>query len=553
MPVTYFKGKPDVGRPRYEIFTDQAGYLTEGVKTAVMPFAADTFRITDENGDIHYEGTAIHSGFDKCSGDDVYIADFTDFRRCGSYRVTANGKTSPLFRIGDNVYGRVLDDVTKAFYYLRCGCDIEEKYAGKFAHPKCHAQKARIYGEGGTADVSGGWHDAGDYGKYTTAGSCACAHLLYAYKLFPDAFDKQNLNIPESGSGMPDILSECRYELDWLLKMQRKNGSVFHKVTTADFAPFVMPEEDTDDLWLYPASSCATADFCAVCALASGIYKRFDEEFSERLKNAAERAYCWLDKNPLPVVFRNPHGCSTGEYGENDDRDNRYWAAAELFALTGEQKYHDDFLKHFSGSFDGREHIKCTLDHTHVGGFGSLAYIFCDIPEKDGNIVQSLKNSFSGEAYWLADKSDRSGYGAAMSEEDYFWGSNMALMKHLFMFVMSYMFTRDERFLRAAYRQISVLLGVNPLGMSYVTGTGEVCSNYPHLRPACADGIDECIPGMVVGGPNRELNDEFAKSLIPVGTPPMKCYVDDMMCYSLNEVAIYWNSMTVLGLAYFDQ
>lgn len=552
MPVTYFNGNAGSKDQSYEIFADQAGYLTDGVKTAVMAFPADNFRITDENGEIFYENTVKHFGIDSCSGDDVYIADFTDFRRTGSYRVCAGGKTSALFRIGSGVYGKVIDSVTKAFYYLRCGCDLDERYAGQYTHNACHTRRARIFGENGTVDVSGGWHDAGDYGKYVTAGACACAHLLYAYKLFPAAFEKRDLGIPESGSGIPDILSECRYELEWLLKMQTKGGSVYHKVTTADFAPFIMPEDDTADLWLYPVSSCATADFCGVCALASGIFRSIDKDFSEKLKDAAVRAYEWLEKNRAPVVFRNPHGCYTGEYCEIDDSDNRYWAAAELFVLTGEEKYHKDFIRHYNESFKESEYIKCTFDHTHVAGFGSLAYIFGDVTGKDEEMIRGLKNRFSGEAYWLADKSDRSGYGAAMSEEDYFWGSNMALMKHLFMFVMSYKFTGDERFLRTAYKQISVLLGVNPLGISYVTGIGEHRCNFPHLRPAAADGIYECIPGMVVGGPNKDLNDEFARRIIPPGTPPMKCYVDDIMCYSLNEVAIYWNSMTVLALAYFD-
>ena len=553
MAVSYFRGRQETGGTHYDIFTDQAGYLTDGVKTAVMGFPSDTFRITDENGEIFYENLTRHFGPDDCSGDDVYIADFTDFRRAGTYRVTAGGRTSALFRIGDGVYGKVIDSVAKAFYYLRCGCDLEEKYAGKFTHRACHTGTARIYGENGTADVSGGWHDAGDYGKYVTAGACACAHLLYAYKLFPDAFEKRDLNIPESGSGVPDILSECRYELEWLLKMQTASGSVYHKVTSAEFAPFIMPEEDRSELWLYPPSSCATADFCGVCALASGIFRKYDEEFADKLKNAALKAYDWLEKNDAPVVFRNPYSCHTGEYGEDDDRDNRYWASAELFVLTGEERYHADFIRHYNESFTGQEHIICTFDHTHIAGFGSLAYIFGDVCGKDEKIVQELKKRFTGEGYWLADKSDRNGYGAAMSEDDYFWGSNMALMKHLFMLVMSYRFTGDKRFIRTAYRQISVLLGLNPLGISYVTGTGENCCNYPHLRPAFADGIDECIPGMVVGGPNKQLDDDFARSVIPPGTPPMKCYVDDMMCYSLNEVAIYWNSMTVLALAYFDQ
>ncbi|MBE6863876.1 MAG: hypothetical protein E7495_04805 [Ruminococcus flavefaciens] len=90
----------------------------------------------------------------------------------------------------------------------------------------------------------------------------------------------------------------------------------------------------------------------------------------------------------------------------------------------------------------------------------------------------------------------------------------------------------------------------NALGISYITGIGEFRCNYPHLRPAFADGIEECIPGMIAGGPNKHLSDLFARKVIPDGTPPMKCYADDTASYSLNEITIYWNSPTVFVLAY---
>ena len=88
------------------------------------------------------------------------------------------------------------------------------------------------------------------------------------------------------------------------------------------------------------------------------------------------------------------------------------------------------------------------------------------------------------------------------------------------------------------------------MGISYITGTGEFRVNEPHLRPAFADGIEECMPGMVSGGPNGRPADPFAWQVIKDGTPPMKCYADDTASYSLNEITIYWNSPTVFLLGY---
>ena len=117
-------------------------------------------------------------------------------------------------------------------------------------------------------------------------------------------------------------------------------------------------------------------------------------------------------------------------------------------------------------------------------------------------------------------------------------------------FAINDVISEDRSYRGYAVRHLNYLLGANALGISYVTGVGEFRCNYPHLRPAFADRIEECIPGMVAGGPNRFLSDPFARQVIPEGTPPMKCYADDTASYSLNEITIYWNSPAVFVLAY---
>lgn len=534
----------------FEIFVDQAGYLTESTKKAVLPFFAEVFAVVDENGERLFDGPVTHFGTDPCSDDDVYIADFSAFKRPGSYRISSNGKTSALFRIGDEVYNKLFFDVTKAFYFTRCGCALEEKYAGAFTHARCHSELAEILAEGSLINVTGGWHDAGDYGRYVTSASCACAHLLYAYKFFPEVFAKQDLGIPESGSGIPDILSECRYELDWLLKMQREDGSVCHKATTMRHASFLMPEKDVSQMYVFTISSYATADFCAVCALAAGVFADIDPQYAGRLKRAALRAYAWLEEHPEIVGFYNPAGCDTGVYAEESDIDNRYWAAAELYSLTGDTKFNNHFRTLYrSPYFEGRSYIKTSLGYGFIGGLGSLSYVLCNKPEKDTEIITELRDLFIGEAYYLRDKMNKSGYGACLEDWEYYWGSNMVLLHHGVKFVLARMLTGEKEFYTCALEQLHVLLGRNALGVCYVTGTGEYSSFHPHHRQSIADGIEESIPGFVIGGPNRELSDPTAKELIPSDTPPMKCFYDDERCYSLNEVAIYWNSPAVFLLA----
>lgn len=529
-----------------DIFINQAGYRPESIKKAVIPFPAETFEIVGINGSVCAAGSTVYSGNDVNSGDVLYTADFSDFSEKGLFRISAGNKTSELFEIGESVYDKALDCTSKAFYYLRCGCGLLEKYAGEFRHGVCHKSRAVLWeNKDFSMEISGGWHDAGDYGRYVTAGACALAHLLYGYILFPAAFNRQKLNIPESGGVLPDILAECRYELDWLLKMQREDGAVYHKATTAHHAPFIMPEEDRAQMFVFPISSVATADFAAVCALGSRIYRQFDGDYSARLLEAAERAFKWLEENPEFLEFNNPPGCATGVYGESCDDDNRFWAAAELFAVSGDCRYKNAVREALKKEFPLTE-FGCYS----VGGLGALAYVLS--AGGDNDLIMRFENSFINEANRLKELADSCGYGAAMSTNDYGWGSNMNLMKHGMIFAIADRCFGKREFRKYAQAQADVLFGVNALGISYVTGIGGHSCKYPHLRPAYADGVEECIPGMVSGGPNRYPADPEAKHIIKRDTPPMKCFADNVGCYSLNEITIYWNSPAVFLLAYLS-
>lgn len=526
----------------FQIFTDQAGYLPASEKRAVLPTGCESFEITDADGNIKYTGATAPFGFDEASGDEVCIADFSDLSEQGRFRVRSGDRLSAEFEIGSDVYDGVLHDTAKAFYFLCCGCGLEKEHAGVYTHGKCHTEKAMLWDDPAVSlDVSGGWHDAGDYGRYVTAGAVAAAHLLYAYKLYPEVFDRLELGIPESP--LPDILAEVKYELDWLLKMQREDGAVYHKVTTAQHAPFVMPEDDKAQLFVFHISSMATADFAAVTALASGIFQSFDVGYADRLREASLRALGWMEDNPEFVGFINPEGCNTGGYYERDADSNLYWAYAEAYSLTGEERFHEAMLGLMSKDFP-----LTALGYAEVGGLGSLAYLTSG-RKRDSDTEKKLRKAFADKAAQLRMASDSCGYGVAMLEHEYGWGSNMNVMKNGMIFAIDSLVNgTDSR--RYAERQLHYLLGTNALGISYVTGTGEFRYNYPHLRPAFADGIEECMPGMVSGGPNSRPADPFARQVIREGTPPMKCFADDTSSYSLNEITIYWNSPTVFLLGY---
>ena len=139
---------------------------------------------------------------------------------------------SPVFEIGWRLYEPVLRDALRYFFYQRQGIAIEEPFAEGFARGLGHPGDATAHmrSTGAVRDVSQGWYDAGDYGKYTPFAAAPIVDLLDAYEAFPAVFGDET-NIPESGNGKADVLDEVKWELDWLLKMQdAESGGFYHLI-----------------------------------------------------------------------------------------------------------------------------------------------------------------------------------------------------------------------------------------------------------------------------------------------------------------------------------
>ena len=541
------------------VYVNQVGYELNKEKKAFLNFEAKNISLKEE-GKVVFTGSLKREKDDDISGESIFSFDFSDFDKEGKFTVLADDVDSASFEIKKNVNDKLLNDLCKCYYFLRCGSGLDKKYAGPFVHGKCHTKKAKVYGdESVEKDVCGGWHDAGDYGRYATAGAIAVAHLLYAFRMYPN-LKKLSLDIPKD-SKYPDLLTEVKVELDFLMKLQREDGAVFHKVTTMRHADFMMPEEDTSDLFLFPVSSLATADVAAVFALASTVYKEYDKEYADAILKASLKSYDWLSKNKEAVLFKNPEESNTGEYGEPEDFSNRFWAACSLYEVTGEEKYYKDALDQKENiiNYDKSDKYKFYIGNIFtcfgwidVAGLGALSMI---LSNKDTELKSFLKDRMVEEAKRLEKVSSNNAFSLCMDKKDFIWGSNMELGKYSMVLIVSYEITKEKKFLALARNGLNYLLGCNTMDVSYVTGNGEKAYKNPHLRPTAMDGVDDPWDGLVSGGPNSGLHDEKASATIKKGTAPMKCYLDHVDCYSLNEITIYWNSpfvFTVAGLKELD-
>jgi endoglucanase len=540
------------------IHYNQTGYDPRLPKKAVITGRGNNCMILDERdmgawnlqagGKIDF--VLSEPFYDEASGDTVRILDFSNVTLPGRYFIFADARQVTV-EIKEKPYRALGNALVKGLYYQRCGCELSEKHAGPYSHGACHLGKAVLVNNNGEVDsntvidCTGGWHDAGDYGRYTAPAAATLGHLLYSYGLFPEAF-KDELNIPESGNGVPDVLNECRYELEWMLKMQRADGGVYHKVATRYFSGFIMPQDDKDELFLFRVSHCSTAGFAACTALASRIFTPFDSAFSKKLLSAAQKAWDWMEANPVFEPFANPPDFRSGAYGDLSCEDELFWASAELYSVTGDKRYEEALKKRFSSvDFSG-------FGWRETAGFGAFCCLFTLKEKLDKDLYSLIKENFLSKAGSALALTGKSGYGTALGAQSYVWGSILPILNNAIIMICACLLTKDNNYRDAALNQLDYLLGMNATGYSFVTGFGDRPFRFPHHRPSFADGVDEPVPGLVSGGPNKQFPDMVTKTVIPQDTPSAKFYIDYTTTASANEIAIYWNSPAVFVAAYFS-
>ncbi len=526
---------------------NQIGYEAIGPKVFVSKYKAGVtgFSVIDAaTGKEVYTGSFPAEPTFSTSADESSVqGDFSDFMEKGTYYIKVDGiGESYEFTIGDNIYADAYKDVVRMLTLQRCGMALDSKLAGDYAHEACHTEVATIYGTAKTKDVSGGWHDAGDYGRYVVAGAKAVKDLFLSYNEC-EAARGDDFDIPESGNGVPDILDEARYELEFFLKMQDDNGGVYHKVTCAVFPEVVMPEEETDELIICPISTAATGDFAAVMAEASVIYKDYDAAFAGKCLDAAKKAYGYLEKNAMndKTGFVNPDDITTGEYPDAKVKDEYFWACVELFLATGDSKYEDKAAEIAEAGFP------MGLGWADVGTYGAYDYLMY---AKKNTPNKALKDVLDTEMKKVGAKEQR-----GLKYDVYFislgnafpWGSNMTVANNAMFYQMMYNVYDDDFYNEYAIHGLDYLFGVNPVSYCYITGYGTVSPEHIHHRPS--QYVGKPFPGMVVGGANSNPADPYANAVLMYRKNGKK-YVDNETSFSTNEITIYWNSPAIYLLSY---
>jgi endoglucanase len=543
--------------PDAAIKVDQAGYPGAAPKIALVSSAepASAFvvrRVKDDS--VAFRGALSTQQDDADSGDRVQAADFSGLTEPGEYYLDVPGAgRSWSFAIGPSVYARAYYLAMRSYYGQRCGTavDLGPEFPG-YRHEACHLDGSwhASSGKNGPRASKGGWHDAGDYGRYVVNSGISTGTLLWTWEMFGPRIRGIKLDLPETGNGTPDILNEIRWNLDWMLSMQDEDGGVWHKQTSERFCGFVMPEEDTLISYVIGTgmtpfkSSCATGDFAAVMAIAARAYQPFDAPFAQRCLRAARLAFTWLEKFP-DAIYRNPAGISTGEYGDRDCGDEHLWAAAELWRTTTESVYEQYFLEHYA-AFEKSIRPSGPQSWANVANLALWTYVLGE--GKNRAASNSIRQTSLDAADRIVERSRANAYHVSLTTSDFIWGSNGVAANYAMQLLVAGALAHKPAYLETALDNLHYLLGRNVFSLSFVTQVGAHPFRHPHHRPSGADSNAEPWPGLLSGGPNRGRQDSAMRQLSP-GLPPARMYLDNQAAYSANEVAINWNAPLVFLLA----
>lgn len=517
-------------------FINQVGYRPSDAKElALVEGTADKVDfVNNETGAVVFSAIPTESSYWAPSGDAVRRVDFSDLRTEGVYSVVQGGTVlrSDL-KIAEKTYEELTKASLKWFYYQRASMALEEQYAGQWKRDAGHLDTdVKLHsstGEEGSISSPKGWYDAGDYGKYIVNSGITTYTLLSLYEHFPEYFETLKWNIPADGA-LPDLLVEIKYNLDWMLTMQAKDGSVYHKLTPLDFPGDIMPASDKTVRYAIGKSSTAAYDFAAVMAVASRVYKEFDAAYATTCIEAAKKAYAWAVANHMVLFKTNPDDVSTGMYEDKNADDEKVFAATEMFITTKDVSYK---VAGTSDALPGWQYVY------GLATYGKVTHA-ADFSDESAKAMEDLKKSAD-----LYVDNAKSGFGVPMAKDDFYWGSNGAAGNQAVWLLYAFYMTADKKYYDAARRALDYMLGKNPLDMSFVTGFGTKSPKHPHHRISTSDKVFLPIPGMIVGGPQPGQED--------VGTESWSCksyrtgmpattYIDDRCSYATNEVAINWNA-----------
>ncbi len=580
--------------PPARIRIDQVGFETTGPKIAIMPSASATplaWTLTDGRGKVVITGRTTPIGPDAASGESVHRIDFGTLHTPGTgYRLHVGTSASHPFAVTDRPFAPLATAAMAFFYQQRSGVPILPSFVERadLARPAGHAPDIATCFAGRDQkgvkwpgcdyrlDATGGWYDAGDQGKYVVNGGISTWTLLDLHERLAalgdaTAFADGRLALPERANGVDDLLDEARVEVAFLLAMQIPEGTrlavapdagavgkaitrfetidagglVHTKIADAHWTALpTAPADDRETRFLYPPSTAATLNLVGVAAQCTRIWRTSDAAFAARCLTAARRG--WAAALRHPALLTSSDFAGSGGYGDPDVRDEFTFAAAQLYATTGETSFLDRLRQDRLFTDPG---TSMNWGSLRLAGALTLATVASPLPTDER---ATLRAGITRLADGFVENATHSGYGIPFAGSRYPWGSNSTILNRAIVLGVAWQIDRKPAYRDAVVASLDYVLGRNPLDRSYVSGFGARPMEHPHHRfwAAAADTRYPAPPaGVISGGPNSAE----ARNPDPMhGCAPQTCWIDDSRAFTVNEVAINWNAPLVWTAAFVD-
>lgn len=551
---------------------DQIGYRPNDRKVAVISdpqfgynstwayTPTSTMQVVDVMSNVVFSGpvTAWNGGATHAqSGDKCWWFDFSALTAPGTYRLydPVLGTYSHTFEIATDVYNDALYHAQRVFYYQRCGTAKTAACAGNnYTDTPCHVAALQDMNcrsvsnpvQATERDMSGGWHDAGDYNKYTNFTYVPVHFLLDAYEQAPAVFGDAN-NIPESGNGTPDILDEVKYELDWLLKMQNADGSAIMKISTLGFNGGSPPSTDAPQRYYSAAASSATRTVCSEFAHAAIVFRQLNDplmqDYGDTLLVHAELAWQWLTANTAYSNYNNETFSSANpEVSSTEQASRKFTAAVYLYAATGNATYRN-FV---DANYSNLQPYQWTYWYPFEPVVQDAMLCYTTTPGATAATVTAIRNSC------ISSVSNNNGdmlpaytnqtdpYMAYMKDQDYVWNNNEFKCEAGIIFANMNRYALDApnqtNYRNAAAGFVHYIHGCNPNNWCYLTqGTvfgGDRCISQIYHGwfgdGTVYDSVLQPPPGYLSCGANYYYNPDAAYTGPPIeppmNQPPQKCY-----------------------------
>jgi len=435
----------------------------------------------------------IHAALSKKSGWDpfayYYQLDFSTITAPGEYYIRNTKKTlrSTVFRIGG--YAPIYEDVVHFMQTQRCGFN-------PYIDQVCHVHDGRSYygnmPDGSYVDARGGWHDAGDQLKYLITGSNATARMMQAYEWDKTAFaDAYNAWGQPGKNGIPDILDEAKWGLDWIHRLHPTPDQLIHQVADdRDHLGFKMPNEDPANygfgpnkdrpayfangkpqgLGKYKSEATGVSNVAGRSAAAMAMGYRI---WKNDLKDELFAAQCLKDAIELYQMGKQKEGFQQGNsfgapyrYNERTWADDMEWGAAELYKATGEAQYLKDALHYADiiGTYSWME--RDSTSHYEMYPYVNMGhYVLWEVG--DATVKKKMIDYYAHNLDQIMNKAMLNDYGVGHL---FVWCSNNFAAAVATQAILFEKMTGDKKYNGLMQDHINWLLGLNPWGTSMITG-----------------------------------------------------------------------------------